>query len=73
MPYGLVVSVWIRDLSTAYRMVRSLCTGMVSVNCYDIADVTVFFGGYKESGFGRDKSLHALQKYTQLKTTWIQL
>lgn len=72
-PYGLAASVWTRDLSTAHSMSRAIHAGMVSVNCYDAADVTVPFGGYKESGFGRDKSLHALEKYTQLKTTWIQL
>jgi len=46
---------------------------MVYVNCYDMDDITVPFGGYKQSGFGRDKSLHAFDKYTELKTTWINL
>lgn len=45
----------------------------VWVNCYDHGDVTVPFGGFKQSGNGRDKSLHALDKYTELKTTWIEL
>ena len=49
--------------------------GSVAVNAYadDAHDITVPFGGYKQSGFGRDKSLHALDKYTQLKTTWVKL
>jgi gamma-glutamyl-gamma-aminobutyraldehyde dehydrogenase/4-guanidinobutyraldehyde dehydrogenase/NAD-dependent aldehyde dehydrogenase len=47
--------------------------GMVYVNCYDADDITVPFGGYKQSGIGRDKSLHAFDKYTELKTTWIDL
>jgi acyl-CoA reductase-like NAD-dependent aldehyde dehydrogenase len=47
--------------------------GTVYVNCYDADDITVPFGGYKQSGIGRDKSLHAFDKYTELKTTWIEL
>jgi acyl-CoA reductase-like NAD-dependent aldehyde dehydrogenase len=43
------------------------------VNCYDADDITVPFGGFKQSGNGRDKSLHALDKYVELKTTWIDL
>ena len=56
-------------------MARSLRCGSVAVNAYadDAHDITVPFGGYKQSGFGRDKSLHALDKYTQLKTTWVKL
>ena len=52
---------------------RALRAGMVYVNCYDADDITVPFGGFKQSGIGRDKSLHAFDKYTELKTTWIDL
>lgn len=72
-PYGLAASVWTTDLSTAHTVSRDIRAGTVFVNCYDAADVSVPFGGYGQSGFGRDKSLHALDKYSQLKTTWIQL
>jgi acyl-CoA reductase-like NAD-dependent aldehyde dehydrogenase len=73
--YGLSSAIWTRDLSKAHRLARAIRAGSVAVNCYaaDAHDVTVPFGGYKQSGFGRDKSLHALDKYTQLKTTWIKL
>ena len=57
----------------AHRIARSLRAGMVYVNCYDADDITVPFGGFKQSGIGRDKSLHAFDKYTELKTTWIDL
>jgi acyl-CoA reductase-like NAD-dependent aldehyde dehydrogenase len=71
--YGLGAGVWTSNLDVAHRMARALRAGSVWVNCYDTGDTTVPFGGYKQSGTGRDKSLHALLKYTQLKTTWIAL
>ena len=72
-PYGLAASLWTDDLTTAHRLSRRLRAGLVYVNCYDADDMTVPFGGYKQSGIGRDKSLHALDKYTELKTTWMAL
>ncbi|WP_335932790.1 aldehyde dehydrogenase [Streptomyces sp. PTD5-9] len=71
--YGLAAGLWTSDLSTAHRVSRALRAGTVWVNCYEEGDLTVPFGGMKQSGNGRDKSAHALEKYTELKTTWIQL
>jgi len=71
--YGLQAAVWSNDLDRAHRVARRLRAGTVHVNQYDEDDITVPFGGYKQSGNGRDKSLHAFDKYTELKTTWIRL
>ncbi len=71
--YGLAAAVWTNDLNTAHRMSRAIRSGMVYVNCYDADDITVPFGGFRQSGMGRDKSLHAFDKFTELKTTWIEL
>ncbi len=71
--YGLAAAVWTSNLSVAHRMVRAVRAGVVHVNTYGGSDITVPLGGFKQSGFGRDKSLHALEKYTDLKTAWIQL
>jgi gamma-glutamyl-gamma-aminobutyraldehyde dehydrogenase len=71
--YGLAAAVWTSNLSRAHRMIRAVRAGVVHVNTYGGTDITVPLGGFKQSGFGRDKSLHALDKYSDLKTAWIQL
>jgi len=71
--YGLAGGVWTSDLSRAHRMVREMKTGVVHVNTYGGPDVTVPMGGVKQSGNGQDKSLHAFDKYVDLKTAWIKL
>lgn len=71
--YGLAASVWTDNLNRAHRVAGRLNAGTVSVNTVDALDVSVPFGGGKQSGFGRDLSLHSFDKYTQLKTTWFQL
>jgi len=72
-PYGLQASVWSHDINRAHRVARALRAGTVHVNQYDEDDITVPFGGYKQSGNGRDKSLHAFDKYTEMKTTWLRI
>ncbi|MFZ2988747.1 aldehyde dehydrogenase [Ideonella sp.] len=71
--YGLQASVWSHNINRAHRVAKALRAGTVHVNSYDEDDITVPFGGFKQSGNGRDKSLHAFDKYTELKTTWIRL
>ena len=71
--YGLQAAVWTRDLNKAHGVARALRAGTVHVNQYNDDDITVPFGGFKQSGNGRDKSLHAFDKYTELKTTWLRL
>lgn len=72
-PYGLAASLWTADLSRAHQMARGLRAGSVWVNCFDGGDISMPFGGFKQSGNGRDRSLHALDKYSELKSTWIEL
>jgi gamma-glutamyl-gamma-aminobutyraldehyde dehydrogenase len=70
--YGLAASVWTGSVSRAHRVSARLTAGTVSVNTVDAIGLTTPFGGFKQSGFGRDLSVHALDNYTGLKTTWIQ-
>ncbi|CAD5366100.1 gamma-Glu-gamma-aminobutyraldehyde dehydrogenase, NAD(P)H-dependent [Rubrivivax sp. A210] len=72
-PYGLQASVWSDHIHRAHRVARALRAGTVHVNQYDEDDITVPFGGYRQSGNGRDKSLHAFDKVSELKTTWLRI
>lgn len=71
--YGLAAALWCRDIGLAHRTARRLRAGTVWINTYDHTSINAPFGGYKQSGHGRDKSLHAFAKYTELKTTWARL
>ena len=71
--YGLAASVWTSDLATAHRMVKAIEAGVVWVNCFGDGDMTQPFGGFKQSGNTRDKSLESLTGYMQSKSSWISL
>jgi len=71
--YGLAASVWTDRIADAHRAARALRAGTVWINCYDQSSVATPFGGYKQSGVGRDRSLHAFDKFTERKTTWLDL
>jgi 4-(gamma-glutamylamino)butanal dehydrogenase len=69
--YGLAAGLWTKDISLAHRAAREIRAGLVWINGWDSCDITLPFGGFKQSGFGRDRSLHALHKYADLKSVSI--
>ena len=71
--YGLAAGVWTRDIKKAHYIARKLQAGTVWINTYNVYDTAAPFGGYKQSGFGREMSAHALEHYTQIKSVWVDL
>jgi acyl-CoA reductase-like NAD-dependent aldehyde dehydrogenase len=71
--YGLAAGAWTRDLSKAHTFARAVKAGAVWINAYGLFDAAAPFGGYKESGFGREMGKEAVELYTQVKTVWVGL
>jgi acyl-CoA reductase-like NAD-dependent aldehyde dehydrogenase len=71
--YGLVAAVWTRDVRLAHRMAADIKAGSVWINTYNGFDTGSPFGGYKQSGFGRDLGAYALDQYTNVKSVWVAL
>jgi gamma-glutamyl-gamma-aminobutyraldehyde dehydrogenase len=71
--FGLSGGVWTGNLARAHRMIKAIQTGLLHVNTYGGSDMTVPLGGWKQSGNGHDKSLHALEKFTNIKSAWINI
>jgi len=71
--YGLAAGVWTRDIKKAHYVASKLQAGTVWVNTYNVYDTAAPFGGYKQSGFGREMSKYAIDYYTQVKTVWVDL
>jgi len=71
--YGLAAAVWTKDIKKAHHVARKLQAGTVWINTYNVYDTAAPFGGYKQSGFGREMSMHALEHYTQVKSVWVDL
>jgi aldehyde dehydrogenase (NAD+) len=72
-PYGLAAAVWTRDVKKAHAVSRQLKAGTVWINTYGLMDAALPFGGYKQSGFGRELGAHAIEHYTELKTVWLNM
>ncbi|WP_261841592.1 aldehyde dehydrogenase [Aliamphritea ceti] len=71
--YGLGAAVWTRDMKRMEQAAHDIKAGVIWINCHDHGDISSPVGGFKQSGFGRDKSIHAMDKYVEYKTVWIDL
>jgi len=71
--YGLSAGIWTRDITRAHRFAKAVKAGVVWINTYNMFNAASPFGGYKQSGYGREMGKHALEMYTQVKSVWVDL
>ncbi|MDP7557828.1 MAG: aldehyde dehydrogenase family protein, partial [Nitrospinaceae bacterium] len=71
--YGLAAGIWTQDITKAHKLASLLKAGTVWINCYNAFDAASPFGGYKQSGYGREMGHHVLELYTQVKSVWVGL
>ena len=71
--YGLSAGIWTRDITRAHRFAKEIKAGVVWINTYNMFNAASPFGGYKQSGYGREMGRHALDLYTQVKSVWVDL
>jgi acyl-CoA reductase-like NAD-dependent aldehyde dehydrogenase len=72
-PYGLAAAIWTKDVKKAHALSKRLRAGTVWINTYGLMDAALPFGGYKQSGFGRELGAHAIDSYTEMKSVWMNL
>jgi phenylacetaldehyde dehydrogenase len=71
--FGLAGAIWTRDIGKAHRMARAMRAGTVWINCYNIFDAALPFGGYKQSGWGREMGREAIELYTEVKSVCLKV
>ena len=71
--YGLAAAIWTRDIKKAHALSKRLRAGTVWINTYGLMDAALPFGGFKQSGFGRELGMHAIEHYTELKSVWLSM
>ena len=72
-PYGLAAGIWTNDIKRAYRVAREIKAGTVWINTYRALSYASPFGGYKQSGYGREMGMEAIKEFTQVKSVWVDL
>jgi aldehyde dehydrogenase (NAD+) len=71
--FGLSGAVWTQDVKKAHKLASKIKAGTIWINCYNVLDPAVPFGGYKMSGYGRELGKHSIDLYTNIKSVWVNV